>query len=163
MIKKFVLFFFLVLCLSGFTQNVIKGKELFENPEKFNNKSLTVVGECIGDFIEYNDDVWINIKTNDGYFLGVVINKNDVNKIKYLGRYRVKGDIIKVSGIFHANCPVHFGEMDIHSESIEVLQRGEVYSENIDKKKIFLSLILSFTTLFFIYYFHKLARRDNVV
>ncbi len=156
-----VIMIFMFFALTGFTHNIISGKELLEKSKLFDNKKVVVIGECIGDIIKYKDDIWVNIKTQDGYFIGVVLNEKEAKKIKYLGRYRVKGDIIKVVGIFHANCPVHFGEMDIHSNKIEVLQRGEIYEEKIQKKKVFLSLILSFTILFFIYYFHKVAPQDS--
>jgi len=156
-----IIMIFMFFALTVFAQNVISGKELFEKSKLLNNKKVVIIGECIGDIIKYEDDIWVNIKTQDGYFIGVVLNKKEAEKIKYLGRYRVKGDIIKVVGIFHSNCPVHFGEMDIHSNKIEVLQRGEIYEEKIQKKKVFLSLILSFTILFFIYYFHRVAPKDS--
>jgi len=157
-----IMLVFMFFVLTVFAQNIISGKELFEKSKLLNNKKVIVIGECIGDIIKYKDDIWVNIKTQDGYFIGVVLNEKEAEKIKYLGRYRVKGDIIKVVGIFHANCPVHFGEMDIHSNEINVLQRGEICEEKIQKKKVFFSLILSFTILFFIYYFHRVAPQDNV-
>jgi len=156
-----IMMVFMFFILSVFAQNINSGKELFEKSKLLNNKKVIVVGECIGDIIKYKDDIWVNVKTQDGYFIGVVLNKKEAEKIKYLGKYRVRGDIIKIEGIFHANCPVHFGEMDIHSNEIKVLQRGEICEEKIQRKKVFLSLILSFTILFFICYFHRVARQDS--
>lgn len=38
----------------------------------------------------------------------------DVKKIKYLGRYFVKGDIVLVKGIFNRSCKVYGGDIDIY-------------------------------------------------
>ena len=158
--KKFIIIF-LLLFLWGFgAENVVNIKSLFEESEKYDGKKVIFIGEAIGDLIKSGENYWVNIKQGDSV-IGVFLEKKDAEKIKYLGRYRVRGDILKIEGIYHANCPVHYGERDVHAIKVEVIDRGEILKSEIELKKVILSFILAITTLLFIYYSHRVSRKDN--
>ncbi|HOV21781.1 MAG TPA: hypothetical protein PLW95_03770 [bacterium] len=148
-IFNFVIFL-LIFCFSAFAQEEITGKDLFEKMKQLDNKEVVIVGECIGDIIKGDKNTFIvNIRTDDNYFIGTVLSKEDAEKINHLGKYEEKGDIIKIIGIFHSNCPVHSGEVDIHCANMEILKEGEVYAEKIDMKRFIVGLVLLFIMLFF--------------
>lgn len=153
---------FISLFLYGFgAENVVNIKHLFEKSEKYDGQKVIFTGEAIGDLMKSGENYWINVKDGDAV-IGVFLEKKDAEKIKYLGRYGVKGDILKIEGIYHANCPTHYGERDVHAIKVEVIDRGKILKREIELKKVILSFILAITTLLFIYYSHKVPHKGNV-
>ena len=156
--KKFILIFLLTSIL--YSSEKVKIKELFENSEKYNGKSVVIEGEAIGEIIGKGEEKWVNIKDEfEDFAIGVVINEKDAEKIEYLGRYRVKGDILRIEGIYNVNCLKHQGERDIHAVKIEVIKKGEKLKEEINFEKIVLCFILLLITIFSMFLAGKRASR----
>jgi hypothetical protein len=143
-----------------YKEKMTTGDKLLTDSEYYDGKTVIFTGEVIGDIMEDGNHRWINVK-NDSVVIGVFLDKNQAEKIKYLGRYNIRGDILKIRGIYNANCSQHYGDRDIHAEEIDIISRGEYYYTDIENRKIFLSFILAFTTLFFIFYSRRVDRRDN--
>jgi hypothetical protein len=152
--KKFFLIFLFSAVL--YSSEKVKIKELYENSEFYNGKSIVIEGEAIGEKMGKGDEIWVNIKDEfENFAIGVVMSKIDIEKIENFGRYRIKGDIVRVEGIYNVNCIKHPGERDIHAIKVEVIKKGERYNEELSLKKIYLSFILLFITVFLIFLYHK--------
>lgn len=136
--------------------------QLYEEPSKYDGQKVFVTGEVIGDIMSGGEEFWINIKDGD-FFMGVVIGRAEKGKIKHLGRYGVTGDTVKIEGTYNIHCREHFGERDIHAESLEIIMEGMVLEEDLDIKKVVLSFILGISTILFLLYVHrrKAALQDS--
>jgi hypothetical protein len=151
--KLFLIFLFSAVLYSS---EKVKIKGLYENSEFYNGKSIVIEGEAIGEKMGKGDEIWVNIKDEfENFAIGVVMSKIDSEKIENFGRYRIKGDIVRVEGIYNVNCIKHPGERDIHAIKVEVIKKGERYNEELSLKKIYLSFILLFITVFLIFLYHK--------
>jgi hypothetical protein len=135
---------FSVLCslfsvlYTGYGQ-VIALKEVLNSPNKFDGKSVEVEGEVIGELIRENEAGWINI-LSQGNNIGVFLPLKEYSKvIKYWGGYKQQGDSLRLRCVFHQNCSLH-NEIDMHLESLEVIQRGFVKEEVIPPFKIKLAI-----------------------
>ncbi|MCM8830237.1 MAG: hypothetical protein NC824_04485 [Candidatus Omnitrophica bacterium] len=129
-------------------------RALFETPSLYDGKEVIIKGEVIGDIIRDGTDYWINIKDENG-FIGVIINSSQKEKIRYTGRYKMKGDIVKVSGVYHLHCPLHLGERDIHAEKFEIIENGYEVQEVMRTDKLIGSVVLGMITIFILLYSHK--------
>lgn len=151
--KKIFLFFILLL-MNLYGDEIIRIRDLYEKEEIYDGKVVIIEGEVIGEKIGKNENVWINLKDDD-YLIGVFISKKEAEKIENFGRYKIKGDIVRIKGIYNKICEQHYGERDIHALKLEVIYKGEKYSEEVNLEKIILSFIMLFITIFIISYYHK--------
>ena len=62
---------------------------------------------------------------------------------------------MEVEGVFNRACPIHGGEMDIHSNVIKVTEKGYALTERMDSAKIILSAILFSAVLAVVIIFRK--------
>jgi aspartyl/asparaginyl-tRNA synthetase len=120
---------------------VILAEELLKEAEKYDGKEVIYKGEVIGDIMIRRDCAWINVRDETGA-IGIFCPKELVNEIKYAGSYRFTGDIVSVRGTFHHSCPEHGGDMDIHAERINIIQKGKTISHPLESKKVKASIIL---------------------
>ncbi|MCM8771512.1 MAG: DNA-binding protein [Candidatus Omnitrophica bacterium] len=153
--KSFLIFLFFIFHIYAF--DLVRIKELYENAEKFDKKPVIIEGEVIGDIMGKKDEKWINVKEEKGDFaIGVVVSKEDALKIENLGRYGIKGDIIRVKGIYNTSCIKHQGERDIHAIKIEIIKRGgKLPIPEISLSKIISTFILLGITYLIILLYHK--------
>jgi len=150
------LLFILLFSTMLYSSEKVKIKELFEKSEKYNGKPVMIEGEAIGDIMGRKEEKWVNIKDeNEDFAIGVIMNEEEAKKIENLGGYKVKGDIVKIEGIYNVICTKHAGERDIHAVKVEIVKKGEKYSEEINLKKLILTFSLLIVTIFIIYLSHK--------
>lgn len=123
--------------------NPVDSTTLLNNSFKYDGKTVEFQGEAIGEIMKRGKYAWVNI--HDGQnAIGVFMKYEDAKKIKYLGRYLVKGDIVLVKGIFNRSCKVHGGDTDIHALEVQIVKRGYKVQESVDRTKaIFAILIFS--------------------
>lgn len=153
--KKFFVVFLLLFMIS-FCEEKVNIKELFLNGEKYDGKVVIIEGEVIGEKIKKGDYYFINIKDiNEDIAIGVFVEKKDTEKIENFGRYKVKGDILKIKGIYNLNCLKHYGERDIHAIEVEVISKGGKIHEEPELVKLLISFILLLLTIFVIRNYHK--------
>lgn len=154
--RKIIFFILVLFFVAKGEEKIIRIRELYENFEKYDGKEVIIIGEAIGDIMGRGDEKWINLKDEfEDFCIGVVINKKDVEKIKLLGKYKVRGDLLKIYGIYNVKCEKHVGERDIHALKIEILKSGEVLKEEINIFKIFISFFLLLITVFIMSLSHK--------
>ena len=98
---------------------------------------------------------WINIGDGSNA-VGIWMKNTDADKVRTFGNDKYKGDVLKVTGIFHRACSDHGGDLDIHADSIEIQSKGYKVSEPLDKNIVKVSMILSAVTICLVMiYYHK--------
>jgi len=137
------LFFLLFLSTEVCAADVIEINTLIEKSQTFNGQTVNVEGEAIGEAMLRGEYAWINISDNTNA-IGVWLKASDAQKITSFGDYRHKGDTVKITGIFSRNCTEHGGDVDIHSHSLEIIEKGYNKPEEIPQIKIQAALALSF-------------------
>ena len=115
--------------------------DLIEKAFAMENKEVTVQGETIGEALERDEYAWININDNTNA-IGVWVKLDELTQIKYYGDYKNKGDIVKVTGVFHRACTEHGGDVDIHCSKIEIVETGHPMNDLISSHKIIITLSL---------------------
>lgn len=149
---------------------------LMQSWEDYDGEEVVFVGEAVGDVMVRGEQAWITV--NDDHYsrralaesaelrggnsgIGVWLSREEAAKITRLGRYGSIGDRVSVRGVFHADCPEHGGDFDIHASSLEVLERGREIVPALDSGKPMATalslLFLAATSLPF--YLRRLADR----
>lgn len=148
-----------LLILSSFTIKVEAAEitdinDLIENAKELDGQEVTVQGEAIGESMNRGDYSWINI--NDGTnAIGIWLLKEEAEKLSYFGNYKYRGDAVKITGIFHRACKEHGGEADLHYSSIEILKDGYLVTEPISSTKLIVTIILTTSSLIYVFFFIK--------
>lgn len=101
----------------------VTSTELIEDALTLNGKTVTYRGEVIGDILYRGDYAWVNV-SDGANAIGCYIPASEADKIDSIGRYRIVGDTVELTGIFHRDCPDHGGDLDIHADTIIVQKKG---------------------------------------
>ncbi|MBN1445614.1 MAG: hypothetical protein JW957_05860 [Candidatus Omnitrophica bacterium] len=155
-----VLLFLSILSCRAYASEIVPMHKLFEEADRYEGQKVEVKGEAVGDIMGDGETYWVNVKDGD-FFIGIVLDSRQKGLVKNLGRYRVKGDIVRVSGIYNVHCPLHYGERDIHAETIEIVEEGRRIEEKLETDKIILSVLLGLITIIFIYHSHRMKHRKG--
>ena len=105
-------------------------ESLFEQSSLYENRTVQVVGEVIGDRINAVGSpgyCWITltvIDSEDKSSISVLMSEEQSNQIDRYGRYGVTGTILQVRGTYHQACNEHDGLPDIHATNSSVMSRG---------------------------------------
>lgn len=139
-------------------QNSLSINELLKNYHDWDQRQVNLTGEVIGQPLFTQNLVCIHILDHEGNAIGIWMEKIYLSEIKSFGRYRVKGDTIRLEGIFHLLCPLHSGDTDIHANKITLIKEGELISS---EKPIWLLLILGWLLLLypgFLMIYHQIKK-----
>ena len=141
-------FFFLVLFCSPLLslhasaeEKIVTIIELIEHADEFEGKEIIVEAEVIGDIMKRGSFTWINV-LDETSSIGVWANNDKINQIGMTGHYKQKGDIVKITGIFHDACLEHGGEADIHCLDMQVLQAGYKTKDSLSIHKLIITIFL---------------------
>lgn len=155
------------LSLSSFISSSVYGevisvKEIQMLADEFDGKTVEVKGEIIGHILKEKEGYWFNI-LEEGWGIGVFVSNTElVNKIKNLGSYHVKGDIILVKGTFYKEFPLG-KQRCIVAEEIKILQQGGKKEEIVAPWKIKLCRVFSVTSFILaIVYFIKVRWKSKL-
>jgi len=119
----------------------LSSTELIKNAKEYDGKLIVYSGEVIGDVMMRKEFAWVNI--NDGNnALGVWMNAGLAKEINFTGSYKMRGDVLEVTGVFHRACVEHGGDLDIHAQAIRKIASGRLLSRKLNFDKAVLSLIL---------------------
>lgn len=155
----FILIIFIVFLYPGVSEalGTMNLNELVEQGKSYDGKNITVQGEALGEAMERGEHAWVNI-SDPTNVMGIWMNIEDAKKIKFFGDYKHKGDIIKVSGVFHRACSEHGGDMDIHGTAVEIVEQGHLVKEEIETRKIVVMSVLTLITLCIAVFYYKAIR-----
>ncbi len=157
MTKKIIFIIVLFFTIKSYAGELTL-REVLENPDVFDKQYIEIEGEVIGEILSNNkrEEGWINI-SDDGMNIGVFSeNIENFKKINFWGKYKEKGDRVRIKGDFFKACEIH--QMSgIHLETLDIASKGYKYKEKISPVKIraaIISFIIGLTTTL-IYFINK--------
>lgn len=138
MYKILAMFTALVICLNPITalaaSNEVSSNDLIDKAKDYDGKEIVYTGEVIGDIMNRGEYTWINVSDGNNA-IGVWVKSEDLEGLNIVGRYNSKGDIVKITGIFYRACAEHGGDLDIHADKIELVEKGHYISHEVEPFK----------------------------
>jgi hypothetical protein len=135
---------------------------LVEDAADWEGHTVRFVGEAIGEAMRRGDHAWIHLN-DDAYGLagpgdevtragansgiGVWVTAEQAGAIARFGDYRRHGDLVEVTGVFHAACPQHGGDLDIHAASLRIVRPGYPTTHPLQARRMIAAGILAVMTL----------------
>lgn len=111
-------------------------ESLFEQASLFDNRTVQVIGEVIGDRIVADEgNCWITLTVTDSEdksSISVLMSNELANQIDCYGKYGVIGTTLQVRGTYHQACTEHDGLPDIHATNSSVVSKGIVNADQFD-------------------------------
>lgn len=114
-------------------------ESLFDQASLYNDRTVQVVGEVIGDRIaaDATDSgmCWITvtvIDAEDKTSISVLMSNEQASQIDRFGKYGVTGTILQVRGTYHQACIDHDGLPDIHATDVSVMSKGVDHPDQLD-------------------------------
>ena len=105
-------------------------ESLFEQASLYDNRTVQIIGEVVGDRIEANDgtgNCWVMLTSMDAgnsNSISVLLSSEQASQIDHYGRYGVTGTTLQVRGTYHQACGEHDGLPDLHATNSSVLAKG---------------------------------------
>jgi hypothetical protein len=125
----------------------ISSVQLIKDAKAYDGKEIVYEGEAIGDVMRRGKQyAWINVNDGDNA-LGIWAPWEFAKGITNLGSYKYKGDLLKITGQFNRACIDHGGDLDVHAQKIEILQKGRRRVEYLNIQKVLLAIILGILIL----------------
>ena len=94
---------------------------------------VRVQGEAVGDKLTAGDGgVWVNILGSSGASVGVHMSAEQAESVTRLGDYNNSGTVVIVTGVYSVACHDHQGELDLHAQSVEVVDAGGAIEHVVD-------------------------------
>lgn len=137
---------------------------LVEDAKDWNGRTVTFTGEAIGEAMRRGTTAWIHLN-DDAYGLadqagtklsgfngGIAawVDARLASRIAFFGDYKHHGDVVEVTGIYHAACPQHGGDTDIHADSLRVVRAGFEVARPIGRPRLLAAgMLVALTALLF--------------
>jgi hypothetical protein len=100
------------------------GAELASMQSGLDGQAVTFTGEVVSEQLAGGDGhVWVNVLSS-GVAIGVWMPRDLGEDLEVFGSYSHTGDMVRVTGVLHEGCDQHGGDLDVHAESLELLERG---------------------------------------
>ena len=153
-----LIFAFCIFHFSGYAEPV-SSANLINSAKQYDGKEIVYRGEVIGDVMIRGKFAWINVNDTKNA-IGVWLPADLAKKVSYAGSYKTKGDIVEAKGKFNRACLEHGGDLDIHANSLQIIEKGANVAEVISPRKIttaivFLVICLTLTVIYFIKLFYS--------
>jgi hypothetical protein len=136
--------------------------ELVEDAGVWDGRIIGFTGEAIGEVMRRGDMAWIHLN-DDAYGhadagaspglagansgIAVWVDSAMASQITSFGIYGRHGDLVEVTGTFHAACPQHGGDTDIHATSLRIVRPGYATVQLIRPSRMIAASILAGLTL----------------
>ncbi|MEL7648606.1 MAG: DNA-binding protein [Sedimentibacter sp.] len=165
MLKQIKTLIIVVGLIVSFSEYVYAGdlveiNQLVENADDFDEQTVKVTGEAVGEKMKRGDHAWINIYDGSNA-IGIWMDEKDAEKVQHYGSYKYKGDMLNVTGTFNKTCQQHGGESDIHVISLEIEEKGQETVRPVSSLKVSVAVLsatlaASLFTLFVIETGHRI-------
>ena len=142
-------------------------ESLFEQSSLYENRTVQVTGEVIGDRINASGETgycWITLTATDSEdksSISVLLSEEQASQIDRYGKYGVTGTILQVRGISHQACDEHDGLPDIHATNSSVVTRGIDHPDAFDINEFapgLVAVILGFALMGLFYFARERTR-----
>lgn len=137
----------------------VSSTDLIEKAKELDGQEIVFTGEIIGDIMERGEHTWINVSDGSNA-IGIWAPNQLMPGITLAGKYKVHGDEVRITGVFHRACPEHGGDLDIHAAQIELLETGYPFSDGIEPWKLPAAAVLSIVAV--ILFAYMIRRRRGV-
>ncbi len=135
----------LIMCLNPMTAfaagTEVTSNDLIDKAAEYDGCEVVYAGEIIGDIMARGDYTWINVSDGSNA-IGVWVKSSNLQGIDTAGRYNMRGDTVRITGIFYRACAEHGGDLDIHATKIELTENGYAITHTVDPVKVVLSILL---------------------
>lgn len=122
-----------LLLLLPFWANAAAGDvgsaDLIDNAALYDGKTVSYEGEVVGDILYRGDYAWLGISDGENT-VSVYLPADEAKKIAYVGGYRIVGDTVQINGVFHRACTEHGGDLDIHANTVQIVQSGHTVEDD---------------------------------
>lgn len=99
----------------------------------------TVHGEALGEALAApGGKRWVNIG-REGTAIGVVMTAEQAAEVPRFGLYRQRGATLEVSGVLNSACDEHGGDLDLHADTVSVLDEGGAIVDPLHPGKLWLA------------------------
>lgn len=119
---------------------------LYSQASLYNDRTVQVVGEVIGDRIKAVDNqYWIMLTESvatDKSSISVLMSFEQAEQIANYGRYGVQGSTMQVRGIYHQACDEHDGLPDIHATNSSIVNSGYEKPDSVSFGELSLGITL---------------------
>lgn len=122
-------------------QETVTSTALTRRADAYDQAIIVYEGEVVGDIMKAGQYAWLNL-VDDSAGIGAWMPFEWAARIKFVGRYGVQGDIVRVRGRFHRACAEHGGDLDIHAADIQVIARGRLVPQRVEREKAQLTILL---------------------
>jgi len=147
--------------ISAGAEEVTDINSLINETEAFNNQSVTVEGEAIGEVLERGEYAWVNISDGTNA-IGVWMKAEDAESIGCFGDYKHIGDTIRITGVFSNNCTEHGGDVDIHCASMSIVKTGYSVKNTVSQTKtVYAAALLCLACAMALIYFRSVKKRKD--
>lgn len=123
----------------------------------------TVRGEALGEALTApGGKRWVNIG-REGTALGVVMTAEQAASVPQFGLYRQRGATLEVSGVLNSACDEHGGDLDLHADTVSVLDEGGAIADPLHPGKLWLAGASAAVSLALWARYRQLRRRRHLV
>lgn len=120
---------------------------------------VTFTGEAIGEALgSYDDWKWVNV-LGEAVAIGVVVPAEWVDRIDRFGDYHHTGTRVQVVGTLNIACDEHGGDLDVHADSFEVIERGSDREHAIPTGRLVIAAVLGVVAVILAGLYSYLRRR----
>ena len=104
----------------------------------YDNQIVQVLGEVVGDRIFETADLthcWITLDaptTELDEVIAVYMTAESAQMIDTYGKYKTRGTMLQVRGVYHLACSEHQGISDIHADYVSVVQPGVTMDDTLE-------------------------------
>lgn len=98
--------------------------DLIEGAARYDGQTVTLEGEVIGDVMIRGQKAWVNISDQPTASIGVRASAIMVKTVEHAGTYRVRGDRVRVTGVFRRSSSSEGGELCIEAIDIQKIAAG---------------------------------------
>lgn len=120
--------------------------QLIEQAPDVNETTVILEGEAILEPLERGEYVWININDRSGA-LGLWMSADLADRVSRYGKYDMRGDLLRIEGVFYRACEEHGGDMDVHVRTLSVIKAGYPIKHPVDVWRFTIAVILGLCAL----------------
>ena len=140
----FLIIALLVLLVPGVAlaeSAAVGSNDLIDHAKDYDGTAVVFEGEVLGDILYRGEYAWLAIFDGSNT-IGCYVSAEQAKQISLVGGYGKKGDTVRIEGVFHRACAEHGGDMDIHADSVTILEKGAPVAMPISREVAVLAALL---------------------
>lgn len=142
----------------------VEASLLIDCPDVFDNRHVLYRGEAIRAVLQRNNHAVVQVnddpyadagplpqtRTHLGGNSGmtIIMPLKAASEIRLLGSYRAQGDLLAITGTFHATSDISGGEPAIHATTVEVVRPGHLIRHDVSRRRVVAAVVLAASTGF---------------